>query len=78
MVSTLLARTMRALPLYLFAVVVVLGIAQVLQNTTVVAADRTESVEPQPFVPAVPPVQLTLVIGGFPLPLPLLVPTITQ
>ena len=74
MAKTLLVRSVRVLPLYLFAVVVVLGTAQAFRPSAVLAAPPEEDGANQPFVPAHPPVQLTFVIGQVPLPFPVLIP----
>lgn len=75
MASTLLARLARALPYYLFGVLMVLALGQILAETTVVRA--TEEPEPAeaPAEPAAtaPSLQLTILVGTCPL--PVLLPT---
>jgi hypothetical protein len=66
--SILLARALRALPIYGFCVLLVMGIAQTFSGSTTVVAATHDMVTP-PTPPAAVPMRLTLVFGHMPLPI---------
>ena len=64
MASTLLGRVLRALPVYLLGVLMVLGISHALGNTTVVAA----TIQPPRAASPSPPLRLAVPFGPFIIP----------
>ena len=67
-----LARCLRALPVYGFGVLLVAGIARTFDDSRVIAATRPLAAEEQPAPP--PALRLTVLVGGGPVPILLPVP----